>query len=66
MARSTYVYLVTQYGTPFAAFTVKHELMTWAERTIPPHLFSEYRVHRMPDGSTFNALTTFNLQDFMQ
>lgn len=33
MARSTYVYVVTDAtGTPVAAFTVKHELATWLDR----------------------------------
>lgn len=38
MARSTYIYLVKKYcdydypGDPLAAFTVKHELVTWLRR----------------------------------
>lgn len=26
MARSTYIYLITEQGQPFSAFTVKHEM----------------------------------------
>jgi len=68
MARSHYIYVLTQYGQLYASFTVKHELVSWAARNIPAHLFSEYRVHRMPDGQTFvpGADNQFNLKEYMQ
>lgn len=51
MARSSYIYILTQYGSIYGAFTVKHELASCVARTIPKHLFSEYRVQRVPDGA---------------
>lgn len=68
MARSTYVYLLTQYGQLYGAFTVKHELVSWVLYYIPPHLYSEYRVHRMPDGEMFSPGlgNQFNLREFME
>lgn len=47
MARSTNVYVVNSwYGSPIAAFTVKHELVTWLRKQ-PPIAFILWRV---PDG----------------
>jgi hypothetical protein len=34
---------------PVAAFTVKHELVTWLQRQ-PPHRLTDYYVYRMGDG----------------
>lgn len=68
MARSSYIYLLTQYGTPWAAFTVKHELITYVEQRIPAHLYSEYRVHRIPDGQDtvlVNPIHTQTLREFV-
>lgn len=68
MARSTYVYVITQYGQLYASFTVKYEAQNWAIRNIPQHLWSEYRVQRMPDGRTFvpGADNQFTLPQFME
>jgi len=45
MARSAYIYLVTEDGEPVAAFTVKWEMEWWIERNP-----GEYRLFRMVDG----------------
>lgn len=47
MARSTNIYVVTPNGcmTPIAAFTVKHELQTWADLNVVKH-----QVWRVKDG----------------
>jgi len=47
---SNYVYILTQYGTVYGACTAKHELAAMVARSIPKHLYSEYRVQRVPDG----------------
>lgn len=68
MARSSYIYLLTQYGQLYASFTVRHELVSWVDRNIPEHVWNEYRVHRMPDGRLFEPglANQFNLKEFMQ
>jgi hypothetical protein len=46
MARSTYIYLALgRQGEVEAAFTVKHELVTWLE-----HSQGDYELWRIPDG----------------
>jgi hypothetical protein len=35
VSRSTYIYIVCEFGVPIAAFTVKHELETWLEKHPP-------------------------------
>lgn len=54
MARSSYIYLVMPVQTlqdggiiPIAAFTVKHELVSWLMRNMPS---DNYRVWRVADG----------------
>jgi hypothetical protein len=49
MARSSYIYLVTQKGSgvPVAAFTVKRELGSW----LWEQDMSRYRAFRMKDGN---------------
>ena len=50
MARSTYIYLLTDpddHDAVVAAFTVKHEMVTWANRNSG---FDHYGVLRMRDG----------------
>lgn len=51
MARSAYVYLITEAdtGLPVTAFTVKHELQTVLERIDA----SELEVWRIPDGRSY-------------
>lgn len=46
MARSQYIYLVTQQDQIVAAFTVKHEMETWLSRKPGLH----YKRFRMRDG----------------
>lgn len=57
MARSTYIYTVVSAGTgsPEAAFTVKHELVTYLEKRDP--LRPPYRIYRMHDGGKRPELT---------
>jgi len=52
MPRASYIYVVRLSGGLVAAFTVKHELMTFLRhRTeMAPHLTEHYRVHRVRDG----------------
>ena len=57
MARATYLYLVTQEGQPVAAFTVKHEMMTWL--SLNP---GEYQRWRMGDG-VFGAKAPAEMTD---
>ena len=45
MARSSYIYLVTEKDQPVAAFTVKWEMESWVDRH--PGI---YRRFRMSDG----------------
>lgn len=56
MARSTYIYLVTYElgcgAKPQAAFTVKHELMTYL-RQIPEKSYLYLHVYRLKDGYGF-------------
>lgn len=48
MARSTYIYVVMDSGDEVvAAFTVKHELLTW----LSSHTNDDYHVWRLDDGA---------------
>jgi len=47
MARSTYVYMVLNQGVPCAAFTVKHECVTFLENI---NNILPLTVQRFPDG----------------
>jgi hypothetical protein len=38
VARSSYIYVVSEACGPVAAFTVKHELMTWLHHQPEDHL----------------------------
>lgn len=54
MARAHYLYIVTNdYGAILAAFTVKHECVSWLERELaegrPTHYWD---VIRVPDGQS--------------
>ncbi len=55
MARSQYIYLVVESGydwsTPRAAFTVKHELVSWLRAHKPSGANSEFEVFRLADGN---------------
>lgn len=50
MARSVTIWVVQSTVTdePFAAFTVKHELVTWL--TERQHQIAGFRLFRVPDG----------------
>ena len=49
MARSSYIYVVDDDGHPVAAFTVKHELVSYLREVKPAALWF-YSVHRLRDG----------------
>ena len=55
MARSSYIYLVKTVcdydapGVPLAAFTVKHELITWLKRKTGAEL-ADMELWRLHDG----------------
>ena len=67
MARSTYIYVLTHYGSVCGTYTVKHELKSAAARLIPAHLYSEYVVTRYYDGALFSLTPAViaNLKDWM-
>ena len=54
MPRASYIYVVRQWPprSLVAAFTVKHELVTWLCRRVAeaPHMAELYRVTRLRDG----------------
>jgi hypothetical protein len=51
MARSTYIYVLWYEDDFVAAFTVKHELVTWLKSVQrQPESIEEYRVERVRDG----------------
>ena len=50
MARSEYVYLVTWYGAPHRAFTVKKELRRWLLSDPGRALRDQITLYRMRDG----------------
>lgn len=58
MARSSYVYIVhtnTRPGPLCAAFTVKHEMMTWLGKCVEMGTLNadtDWTVSRLPDGSS--------------
>ncbi|GAB9152965.1 hypothetical protein [Bradyrhizobium diazoefficiens] len=55
MARSTYIYTVTTNGAPEAAFTVKHELVTYLGKRDPTR--PPYVIYRLYDGGKRPELT---------
>ncbi|MFD6400733.1 hypothetical protein [Nocardia sp. NPDC060249] len=66
MARSTHIYVVTIVGGGWqeiaAAFTVKHELVTWL-RANPA---TDYRVTRLNDGAhTGNHITELDITELL-
>lgn len=48
MARATYIYVVMDGHEPLAAFTVKHELVSWVRRG---HLGQITGIWRIPDNA---------------
>jgi hypothetical protein len=57
MARSSYIYLLqdteeTDPGRPVAAFTVKHELVTWLEHS--RSLWGHLKLYRLKDSPHWN------------
>lgn len=57
MARSSYIYLLqdtdeTEPARPVAAFTVKHELVTWLEHS--RSLWDHLKLFRMKDSPHWN------------
>lgn len=66
MARSTYVYVLTQYGQVFGTYTVKHELISHVLRHLPKHLYSEYKVARYSDGVYAGDFVIIPLPEFLE
>lgn len=62
MARSSYVYVVSDGLGPLAGFTVKHELVTWLRRNQRPTL--TLLVHRLVDGRD-GAITHLDVNDLI-
>jgi hypothetical protein len=52
MPRASYIYVLRLDNYLVAAFTVKHELVTWLCRRVAeaPHMADLYRVTRLRDG----------------
>jgi hypothetical protein len=48
MARSVYIYVAEQDGRILGAFTVKHELRTWAKQQLSPSLITFLRCKDNP------------------
>lgn len=61
MARSTYIYLVNDGWGVVAAFTVKHELITWLRTNPSP----EHHVKRMSDGAHTAGYTTLDITELL-
>ena len=55
MARSTYIYIVEniEAGAVLAAFTVKHECVSWLRRQDKEYDLRRWIVMRVPDGQGF-------------
>jgi hypothetical protein len=53
MARAAYIYIVDNGGITLAAFTVKHECISWlAQARMENHDVSLWHVTRVRDGQT--------------
>lgn len=68
MARSSYVYTVQRYGSVVAAFTVKHELISWLhwqERQHPHDFQVAHTVLRMSDGGYNGLPQALSIQELM-
>lgn len=62
MARSTYIYVVTDGLGVVAAFTVKHELATWLRANLAPF----HRVTRVNDGAhTDNHISVLDISELL-
>jgi hypothetical protein len=59
MARASSVYAVFKGNVPLAAFTVRHELVTWIKAWQPEYL-DLMTVYKFPDGDHFNHYTKEN------
>lgn len=65
MARSTYIYVVTDRLGVVAAFTVKHELATWL-RSLRVDSAARHRVTRLPDGvHSYTTPTTLDITELL-
>lgn len=58
MARSVYIYIVDSFIGPIAAFTVKHELMSWWQEHKHMHERQRFVVLRLRDGRRTGEDTT--------
>lgn len=64
MARSGYVYVLTQADQPPMAWTVKHELRAWLTRL--PVVPDDWRLWRIRDGRPEDAMTTMRIRDVIE
>lgn len=72
MARSSYIYVV-EHAAPentdpphaVAAFTVKHELISWLQNVNSEDhpFFNEYTIYRFKDGTTERVYVTSSIKD---
>jgi len=61
MARADYVYLIERTGTPYRAFTVKHELRRWLRRQ-SEHEIGLFDLFRLRDDQDV-APSVMSIQD---
>jgi len=66
MSRSTYIYVVMGKTDPMAAFTVKHELVSWIERCVGADVVGMLRIFRLVDnGRSGSRLTEMDVADLL-
>lgn len=65
MARAHTIWIVVDElgGVPLAAFTVKHELVTWAERH--PNILADCRIFSVPDGHSERTIKEISLGEII-
>lgn len=62
MARSSSVYLVFELQRVIAAFTVKHELISFVRQIPSPEVYHVIQIRDGVGGSRFNDLTKIGAQ----
>lgn len=67
MARSTHIWLVTSHANLVAAFTVKHELVSFLRELFDAEedFYMDYQVHKFKDGVN-NRPHEVNLWDLVE
>jgi len=71
MARSTYIYLVTDcFDRPLASFTVKHELIFWLKRHGIYKIYKDpltlYRIKDNPQGVADEGYITLDIDELLE